>query len=660
MPEEQDARRIESLVRALSAAAKSLRLYPPTNPMPRQSVEAVRTLLEEYFSSGMAVLSLKVAREGFVMGGQAVAGSGLGAELLSDLQGHGVAELDFLPGSSIDEILAFLGAVSEDPQEVRTQGGISVVLASAGVDTVRVIDVHLTVADQVGPAADQDIDEFLRELARDPDKLSAWYAAAASGDPHTFEEGLLELVRVSGPGGLEGLLESLSGAFTAQNHDCKDALMGLAMDAGPVRDLAGGMFSFLESGEIAGAVLGGAFGKNMLSLSTALTRLPLEQVTAQVRAEVQAMLPGTGHSDKESRFLEHMIGAREGRAAEKPLADADGTYRKMMEVAALPQDALDRARATVSGSAGALTAASVHTISTLLDQQEDFELFCQGADSLAAMVPRLIEQGDLEMAARVLADLSNRMANTATLWPALPERLRASIEVATGPTSMTALMARVAEDTERVEVAKRILRHGGESAAKALVAEAMSHKAEGIAVAEQLVGRRIVDILGEIAATAQWFQVRPVVARLAREGDSRSMQVVEALLRRSDEQSRREVAGGLADAGSPAAMRLLGIALKDPQAEVAIVAARAVARSGQPGAAALLVGRLSELDHDGNDFIMAREFIAALARVPEPAAEEALKKLASRKALIKRGHFAEIQDLVARALEHRAKGGIGR
>jgi HEAT repeat protein len=225
---------------------------------------------------------------------------------------------------------------------------------------------------------------------------------------------------------------------------------------------------------------------------------------------------------------------------------------------------------------------------------------------------------------------------------------------------MAPLMRRVAEDVSLVDVAKRIIRHGGESAVRALVAEAVSHKAEGIAAAEQLVGRRIVDLLGELAGSAQWFEVRPMVARLAREGDTRSMQAVEAMMRRADEQSRREVAGGLADAGSPAAMRLLGMAIKDPNTEVAVVAARAVARSGQPGATALLVGRLGELDIDGNDFILAREFIAALARVPESAAEEFLKKLAGRRALIKRGHFAEIQDLVARALEHRTKGGIGR
>jgi len=79
-----------------------------------------------------------------------------------------------------------------------------------------------------------------------------------------------------------------------------------------------------------------------------------------------------------------------------------------------------------------------------------------------------------------------------------------------------------------------------------------------------------------------------------------------------------------------------------------------------PGSAALLAARLSELDVDTNDFLLARELITGLARTPEPAADEALAKLGSRRALIKRGHFTEVQQLVARAQAVRARDGVAR
>ena len=50
--------------------------------------------------------------------------------------------------------------------------------------------------------------------------------------------------------------------------------------------------------------------KNMLSLSSALTNLPLDRCTAEVRAQVQAMLPAQGHTEKEADFLNHMLSVR--------------------------------------------------------------------------------------------------------------------------------------------------------------------------------------------------------------------------------------------------------------------------------------------------------------------------------------------------------------
>ncbi len=648
--------RLSAVVRALSTAEKSLRLYPPTSPIPRQSIDAALDAFVDIFGTGQPVISFTLTRDGFASRGEELA-TGMGTpELVTEMREHGIAELSIVPGCDADQVLAFLQTMQLDPAHVREQGGISTALLAAGVERIRVVDVQLTVVETIGPAEDEDIDEFLRSLVQDPEKLSAWFAAASAGDPKAFEEGLMELVRVSGPSGFETMLQSLSIAFLNQHSEGKDALLDLALDPGPSRDLTGGMFRFLDSVDIAGSILGGDLGKNMLSLSNALTALPLEQVTAQVRAEVQAMLPGAGKSSKEAAFLEHMIEVREAPEPEPSLADSDRTYRAVVEASTLSEELIERARNAVAGSGNAISAAGVRTMMTLLGQQTDFELFMQSATSLAGMVPRLIEQGDLPLAAHVITELARRESTDSGPWPELSARLREALSVAVGPRSMAALLSAVTIDPSQADNARAILRFAGEAGASALVAEAISHKAEGIAQAEELLGRRVVDLLNKLAPQAQWFQLSGLVARLVAENDARSIQTIEALAKRPDEQSRREVVTGLAQAGGPVAERILPQALRDPSSEVAVTAARSLARSAMPGAGQMLAARLGEIDVDGADFALAREIVTGLARISDPIADEALAKLAGRRALIKRGHYAEVQDLVQQAIAARAKG----
>ena len=128
-------------------------------------------------------------------------------------------------------------------------------------------------------------------------------------------------------------------------------------------------------------------------------------------------------------------------------------------------------------------------------------------------------------------------------------------------------------------------------------------------------------------------------------------------MRRPDEQSRREAANGLGAAGGPFALKHLGTLLRDPSAEVALAAARAIGRLTGSGGAPVPGARFDEIDADGKDFTLARELIVALARIPDTGADAVLKRIADRRALIKRGHFAEINDLASQALAQRAKGG---
>ena len=291
----------------MATAGKTLQLYPPTSPIPRQAIDTAAAAISAYLELS-PVLSLSVARDGFAWFGDPL-GTGVPgvSDLADSLRELGVAELDVIPGCSAEELMAFLGVVMRTPEEVQAEGGVGAALASAGVESIRTTDVKLTVIEEVVPTADEDIDDFLQQLAHDPERLAAWMAAASAGDPAVFAEGLEGLITASGDSGQSRLAETMARAFMAQDSDSKDAVLGLSLEPGTIKDLAREMFSHLGTGDVASSLCDGLFGNNMLSMSNALTNLPLEQRMKQVYDDVQRMLADGGRAEKETSFLEHML-----------------------------------------------------------------------------------------------------------------------------------------------------------------------------------------------------------------------------------------------------------------------------------------------------------------------------------------------------------------
>lgn len=645
---------VEATVRGIATAARSLRLYPPTSPIPRQSVDAAFQALSAVLGSQPS-LTLDVAREGFTCRGTALAASiGGGSELADMLRSHGVQQVLFLPGCGVDELLAFLGVVMHAPESIRAQGGVTSALATAGAAGIRVVTVSLTVAGQMEePAEGEDVDEFFRDLATDPDKLTTWLAAAAAGgDPRTLAEGLEELERAAGDE-RERFLATLALAFQRQETDSKDVLLTIGMDDLGGREVVGGMIDRLPSTEVSASLTGGLYGKNMLSLSTALTNLPMGGRLDEIIAEVRASLETEGHGSREVEFLDHMVAVRNDPRPEAALVSSDATYAQVAQAARVAAEAVDATRTEVAQSVAHTAAHSVPTMLALLDQQRDFNLYVKSLDALAGIVPRLVRENELQTAVSVLGEIAERENRTSQPWPELTQRLRAAMAAATGRATMSTLVDALSADPDTVSAyAHRILQVADDAGKTAFVEETLARKDDrALALAESLLGRRMIDLLASVAPRASVSQLGPLVRKLADHGDPSAMQAIDAVLRRPDELARVEAAEGLAGTTNPAAVRKLGALLADPSPKVVSAAARALARTRLPGAAEALAERLEALDVDNKDFAIGRELIAALAQSPSPAATAALHHLADRKALIKRGRFVEVQQLAREALQ---------
>jgi hypothetical protein len=646
---------LDAIVRGLSSAAKALQLYPPASPIPRQSLETATEALSGYLTS-QAALSLAVGRAGLTADGDPLASGSPGVVDLADsLRAHGVASVEFLPGCSVEDLIVLLQGAAADPDGARAAGGLAGVLAAAGVDRVRVTGVALTVVADDIEIPDVDVEGFLRELGGDADKLGAWLTAMARRDTGLLSDGLAELGAAAGAAGQAALAANLARAFSAQDSQGKDALLGVALDPGEAHSLMADALRLVEGADLGSALADGLYGRNMLSLSNAMTNLPFGDRLAAILVEVKRSLAADGRSLKEAEFLDHMVDVHRSPDPEMPLVDADATYRAVAAAATLSPEDTGRARAEATGAQA--SARAVTTMLALLDQQTDHDLYVNAVDNLARTVPGLLEAGDVVLATKVISELRAREARRAQPWPDFAERLRAGVDIATGRRSMAALLAAVTRDPSLVGAARELLRISGDAADSAFAEEAVALKAEGIALAEEIIGRRVVDLLAMVAPTAQWFQLQAIAARLGKEGDSRSVAALRQLVARPDEQSRREVTTGLAEAGGAQAATMLVALSRDASEEVASAAVRALGRLATPEATEALAARLGALDLDGKDFPLAREVIGALARAAGPIAKMALERLVGRKALIKRGHFAEVQELARQGLEHVRRGG---
>lgn len=648
---------LDDVVRGIAAASKVLRLYPPSSPIPRQSIESTSAALVRFFESSN-ILSLTVSRDGLDYRGEPVAVSVPGAkDIAASLRSHDIAELDILPACTAEELIALLSLLERDPTEVRAEGGFGASLVASGSQSIRVSEVRLTVVEDAALLADAGDDDFLRKLADDPDRLATWMLAAASSGSIAFAEGLQELDNAAGGSGGTALRQNLAAAFQLQPAESKDMLLGLGLDAGPGRDLVGGVLGYLQDSELADALTSGLYGQNMLSLSNALSNLPLAGRSEEVYETVQQILEDGSVSEKERGFLSHMMDARARVEPESALAETDAAYHKVAEAARIGADELVAAREMTLESAQGRFGSGITTMLTLLDQQTDYALYCENLKGLAALIPSLIEDGKLDLAVRVVRELGVRATRTTHPWPDLSDRIREAIANSFSEQAMSALLESVIENEVNHHGAREMVRLADGSADSTLIGAAVALKAPGITAAESILGRRVLDLLATSVPALQWFQVAPVVQRLAEDTGPRSIQAIEQVMNRPDAQSRREVVTGLAAANTESGIDMLADLAADPDLQVSLVAAQALGNSASPRAAFLLASRIKALDIDTKDFPLAREIIGALAKLQFPEAAEVLAQLARRKSLIKRGHHAEVQELVRQAIAKQTRVG---
>jgi hypothetical protein len=122
----------------LSAARKTILMYPAGHNQIRQSIDRARTTWDEILSLRPEI-TIGTDKDGLIVGRDSTRlKDGISRELSSILRDYDLAVIHFRQGLSSDELAAFLRVTAEDPERVRATGGIERALAGEDVRHIRV------------------------------------------------------------------------------------------------------------------------------------------------------------------------------------------------------------------------------------------------------------------------------------------------------------------------------------------------------------------------------------------------------------------------------------------------------------------------------------------------------------------------------------------
>jgi hypothetical protein len=157
------------------SAYKSLLLYPPANPIPMQAIERLINSLNDFLGYE-GELRFNFEREGIYFGRELIGGKEA-VELSRVTRVRGVEGVSFFPGVRLDEVLVFLQALGEEPDEILARGGVSQIVWEAGSGNILIHESEKKLIEaeegMVEPVEDEEVSVLQSILSKDFSELKA-------------------------------------------------------------------------------------------------------------------------------------------------------------------------------------------------------------------------------------------------------------------------------------------------------------------------------------------------------------------------------------------------------------------------------------------------------------------------------------------------------
>lgn len=610
--------RAEETLRLLAVAAGAARLYPPSSNLPAEAVSKFTQRCNE-ITQQQGPFRFTVDPNGFRIGDAAVGSANSQVVVLARaLHALQVGHLVIVPELTEPEVAAFIAIANSDPSAVRAVGGVRVVMSSAQVSHIAVVEVSLRASEEIGLAG-MDLmntppDEIARELVEAAER---WAKSTGAGEDE-MEQAL---------GKLEAATRDLAVERVA------NAMMRLS-EQERVKVLA-----YALKADSNGRRMNGALGVVARLKPAALARLlVLVATTAGTDPNrLAAVLPLPQDTAEQLRPLLARQSADTAEVADAPsaadVADAmteasdPGDIQRQIALAA-PSLASGRAlSATVAVSRAHPNEESVRAIADALPQAARDGAFPNVREALRRLDElnaKLELTGEIENAVASLANHEVLGAVCRAVRTEADAAIAGEILHVAGPAGAEALLETYVQ---------------GEEIQRSLLRPALR------AMSEPILG-----VARSKLRTEEPWRARAILSTLAALGDRRAVPVISEALTHLDEQVRFAAITALADTPAEDAANALIRALGHPEPETQRFAVREIGRVRAAPAVHQLTRALEDLNVLQRTYETKKEVIRALELIGTPEAQRALKRTADRTFVLGR-KSRELRTLARNALK---------
>lgn len=690
---EQSVQLAEGLIKAMSAANRTLRLYPESSPLPLQAVKNFHGLVAGALAD-KPFLTIGIKRDGFSFQGEPFGGENESLRAFAtDLYARQISSLTIRPSVNEHEILEFLKLVSLDAMLVREQGGMAHLLLEQQVSGLMVEEIELRqveeALDEVTGTAMQIAVGLVDDVSRSTvDAVEQFFVSLSSSVPEMVNWlRSVSLPSADGQGAADVLSEAvrqLAASISATTELPQDQALYMRNIAEGIMALderlrlevvAGKMLPGAAASQVFAKVLGQFSERELAEILSGSTEQGLGRTQDLVaslsvlgeRQEavfslLEQMLLERGHSHGEVDGLKAAL--ESSPRAQEAQAMAEEVVEILRAVSEYSDTDIQKIEAADRSSSEERTSLSALRIRLqLLGEAQNEEAYVRLLDGLGPLLAVLVAQGNVAPAADALDWATAHARSMLKMWPGVTDHLRALSEAAGAQDVVEGLVAhlRVAAADREVHAVARYLSVLPDSSIEVLVDALAEERA--MAVRKRLCavlsgsGRKAVHVLGNRLSDERWYLVRNVVSVFGMIRDRAALPYLKHTSMHPDARVRAETVRSLGILRDPAGTPLLVLALEDQERAVRLAAARWLGRmqavEATPALARMLEGRVA------TDLELAKVVIQALSQIGDEGAVPVLRRVASKRSLFGRRRTRELRQVAREALTAMEEAGVG-
>jgi len=593
---------VQDVMRSLLSAIRSVKLYPPNNPVYSQSVAKAFKELDKYLTTAPD-FSISVHKTYFAFRRNAVGKDGeLNKAIAQDLFAKGVREMIFIPGMKESELLELCRVLALSSEGMALKSGISSILWEKGAEHIKVTEAGL---DEV--LTSQEERDQAGKAAAEP--LGGNDDASKEGKKKVFSGRTLVLGELmNDPSGFGASMVDLAKQTRGADESVEDRLFTLYQEAGRkieeekpnesdtlFQGLANSALT-IESPLREGLIAGKLYGDLDAEMSD------------QEDAEEEVHLPSPLQEIQTGRFSSswntQQVSTLLKKAAAKksaPSTPLPPPSPAQIAVAPLPPDLTEIAKQLAEYSPEEMTVleavgnlgmepdiieASVRTLLSLLDQvknpfrtgpsEKEVALFSGVVHQLEDLLIYLLKKKDFDFAGQIIEAFHRPVE------PAFHPRMMEALKK-TAPRNIIVL----AIEDLRKQPKESAAYQSAYAYVSTLSAQAVDIILELLATEEEKtkrifllelvkdIGRDQIALLGERLSDSRWYFVRNIVILL---GESKSDQAIAMLRKAADHEHiriREEVVRSLVSIGGKKAAAVMAKFLRDKDDSIQMAAIRA-------------------------------------------------------------------------------------